>query len=94
MELVGIRQLEMNYYSTCFNSFSVQSALLSGFVLNSWTNTDLTQIYRNTGTRIFFDIYFISSTATVAAGLYCVLISVLSNVFGLGLALRGPLGYD
>jgi len=37
-QLVEIRQLELNYYSSFFSSFGTLCSLIAGFTLNSLTN--------------------------------------------------------
>ena len=60
--------------------------------MNSVSNSDISKFTRNLGSRVSGDIYFICSALSMACGLYCVQQSILSNVYGLGLALRGPIG--
>ena len=91
-QLLGIRQIEMNYFSTCFQSFGTISALLAGFMLQAITNLNLNQATADFGTSICSDVFWVSSAVVFATALHCMLTSILCNVFGPGLALRGPLG--
>jgi hypothetical protein len=67
-------------------------SLLAGFIMTSWTNTDLTQFERNVGSRVAGDIYFVTSAVSIALSIYCLTQSILCTVYAFGLALRGPLG--
>jgi PH domain len=78
--------------TNCSVSFSTLSALISGFVLQSMTNTDLSQFTRNFGSQLAGDIYFVLSAVCIVSSTYCLQQTVLCNVYALGLALRGPLG--
>ena len=92
VHVTDIRNLELSYYTRVFTNFSTLCALVSGFVLTSVTNTDLTQFTRNLGSRIAGDMFMIFSAVSIASSTYCLQQSVLCNVYALGLAIRGPLG--
>ena len=61
VHVTDIRNLELSYYTRVFTNFSTLCALVSGFVLASVTNTDLTQFTRNLGSRIAGDMFMIFS---------------------------------
>jgi PH domain len=88
-EVLAVRQLELSYFSTFFNSFSVQAALLAGFVLNSLNDNEYD---RFAGHQMADYVYWIFSAVLFAAALHCILTTVYCTVYGAGLALRGPIG--
>jgi hypothetical protein len=88
-DVLFIRQQELNYFSSFFNSFSLQAALLAGFVLNSLNDNEYEKF---AGHQIADYVYWISSAVLFAAALHCILTTVYCTVYGAGLALRGPLG--
>lgn len=88
-EVLAIRQQELTYFSTFFNSFSLQAALLAGFVLNSLNDNEYD---RFAGHQLADYVYWIFSAVLFAAALHCILTTVYCTVYGAGLALRGPVG--
>lgn len=88
-DVLNIRQQELNYFTTFFNSFSLQAALLAGFVLNSLNDNEYDKF---AGHQVADYVYWISSAVLFASALHCILTTVYCNVYGAGLALRGPLG--
>ena len=69
--------------------FSMQTTLLAGFVLNALT---LNAFYQYQGHEIACYIYWIFSSVLFAASIHCLVTAVYCNVYGSGLAMRGPLG--
>ena len=65
------------------------AALIAGFTLATVTAFDVQAFTKN---DIVSGIYWVSSAATMAASLHCVLTATLINIFAPGLALRGPAG--
>eukprot|EP01033_Poteriospumella_lacustris_P001566 gene1565-1135_t len=88
--LLGIRQAEINYYVSLNSAFGTQAALIGGFTYGIFTQEmfDVTQAYAS----IFRDIYWIASSATIAAAVHVILSTMLLQTLGPGLALHGPVG--
>ena len=78
--VLSIRQAEITYFSTFFNSFSVQAALLAGFVLNSLNDNEYD---RFAGHKFADYIYWIFSAVLFAAALHCILTTVFCSVYGI-----------
>ena len=91
-KVIDIRQIELEYYQEFFNMFATISALLIGFTLNSLTNMVLDGSEKQSRVRVFADLYWVGCAATFATAIYTLFSTMLCNVFGPGLALRGPLG--
>lgn len=53
---------------------------------------DIYEVSNNVETRISLDIYWLCCAVVFSSGLYCILLTLLCNIFGNGLALRGPVG--
>ena len=90
--LVDIRQLELTYYQEFFDAFATISSLLAGFTLNSITNMVLDGSEKQSRVRVFADMYWVFTAAIFATSIHTLFCTILCNVFGPGLALRGPLG--
>lgn len=90
-QLVAIRGSELQYFSIFFSNFGVNAALMVGFVAGS-----ISQVpgYENpSGTWYgFILVYWFSSALLVCTAAYALLGTQLCDVYGQGLALRGPLG--
>lgn len=67
-------------------------SLYSGFIITSWTNTDLTQFERNVGSRLAGGTFYVASVISISCAIYCLQQCILCTVYAFGLALRGPLG--
>jgi len=91
MNLVQIRQIELTYFSSFFTSFGTQTALMIGFIVGS-----LSQVpgVDNPSECSYFWIvlYWVTSALCVSSAIHCLVSTVFLEVFGQGLALRGPLG--
>jgi hypothetical protein len=89
MNLVAIRSAEIEYFSTFFSNFGTQSALIIGCIMGSVSQVPGI----NSNINYFFVVmYWISTAVTLAGALHVLLCTIFINVFGQGLALRGPLG--
>lgn len=88
--LLGIRQAEINYYVSLNTAFGTQAALVGGFTYGIFTQNafDETQAFA----KAFRDIYWIASSATIAAAVHVILSTMLLQTLGPGLALHGPVG--
>ena len=91
-QVIKIRNAELTYYTTVFESFNTQCALIAGFVLQALTNLNLEQAEKNKIVSIASIIFWISSAVAIATSLHCVLTTTLCNIYAPGMALRGPLG--
>ena len=68
-------------------SFGTQGALIAGFTLSALTqvdaiNADVSDIWKW--------IFWLSCAFVMATSLHCMLTTTFINIFGPGLALRGP----
>jgi hypothetical protein len=89
MNLISIRQAELNYFNTFFSNFGTQCALLIGFICGSISQVP------GVGADIplfWVWLYWITSAVCLAAAVHVLVCTVFVNVFGQGLALRGPVG--
>ncbi len=91
MTLIQIRQYEIGYFQIFFSNFGTQAALMIGFIAGSlsqvpgWDNPP--------GAPYFFVVlYWITSAICLCSGMHCLVCTVFVNVYGQGLALRGPPG--
>lgn len=88
--LLGIRQAELTYYINLNIAFGTQAALIGGFTYGVFTQN---QVNDGTGySNLFQDIYWVSSSGTIAAAVHVILTTMLLQVLGPGLALHGPVG--
>jgi hypothetical protein len=70
-------------------SFGTQAALIAGFTLSNLTQVDA----KNSDATAFWKwIFWISCSIVLVASLHVVLTTTFINIFGPGLALRGPAG--
>jgi hypothetical protein len=89
MQLVGIRTFELNYFSDFFSNFGTQSAIMIGFIAGS-----ISQVpgYMTNADDFWDYEYWITSSICIGAAIACVFAAFYINVFGQGLAIRGPAG--
>lgn len=88
--LLDIRQNEINYYSDFLITFSTLAALCASLIVNTVTQV---QAYSTVGLlRGLKSWFWLSCTVTICFGIHCVVVSSVTLVYGLGLALKGPLG--
>eukprot|EP01033_Poteriospumella_lacustris_P001306 gene1306-956_t len=84
--LLGIRQAEISYYINLCVAFGTQAALVGGFTYGIFTQN---QFNEETGySKYFQDVYWVSSSGTIAASVHVILTSMLLQVLGPGLALH------
>jgi len=86
--LVNIRSSEMTYFGSVYFSFGVQSALVAGFVFSISMYTSL----RTHQVPFFYRSHRLSVAISFMAAMHVLLCSTFINVYGQGLALRGPIG--
>ena len=72
-----------------FFSFGTQSALIAGFTLSNITQVDA---LGSNASNIWKWIFWVSCSIVLVASLHVVLTTTFINIFGPGLALRGPAG--
>lgn len=91
MNLVQIRQIELDYFSSFFTSFGTQTALMIGFIVGSLSQVP--GVDNPSGCHYFWIVlYWLTSAACVSSAIHCLVCTIFLEVFGQGLALRGPLG--
>jgi hypothetical protein len=91
MNLVEIRNVELDYFSTFYSNFATQAALMIGFIVGSLSQVPT--IDNPSGAPYFFVVlYNITSATTLASAIHSLVCAVFVQVFGQGLGLRGPLG--
>jgi hypothetical protein len=85
-----IQDKELNFFVTNFGSIATQGALLGGFSFSALTLTSFKGLEAN---NVSFKIaYYACTTLAMSFQLVAVLMSTLCNMWGPGLALRGPEG--
>ena len=87
-ELVSIRQLEIQYYVSVYQSFATQAALIGGFSYGVLQNG-------SGGAEWVPDLdswYALFATLTILSAIHIILCSLFLQVYGPGLALYGPAG--
>lgn len=87
VKTLNIREKELNYWQTTFQTMASQSALLAGFCYGGLSIA----ISDSTSTIITFG-YLSTTTCGMAFGLLCITIAAFCVMFGPGLALRGGEG--
>lgn len=71
-------------------SFGIISGLISGFTLSALTQVDA----KGSDAHDFFKwLFWLACATAMCTSLHCLLTTTFVNVFGTGLALRGPSGY-
>jgi hypothetical protein len=89
INLVGIRQSEIQYYAQFFTNFGTQCFLLAGFLAGSISQTPTLEY----NCDYFWVVLYNTSVALCLAITCHVLIAtVFLVVYGQGLAIRGPIG--
>lgn len=89
VRLVELRHLEIDYYFTVNAAIGTQSVLIGGFAYGLFTKNT------NNGTeygRLSLAAFYVTSAITIFASIHVVVMSLLLQVFGPGLALHGPAG--
>lgn len=88
-QLLSIRREELEYFVGVFSDFGTQSALIAGFTLSNVTQVDAISSDVSSGWKWLF---WISCSIVLVTSLHVVLTTTFINIFGPGLALRGPAG--
>jgi hypothetical protein len=92
ISLIGIRQAEINYFSSFFGIFGFQCFFLTGIMAGSVSQrTSWTCYYENCPNH-WTAVYNISVAMAMSLTAICLLICVFINVFAQGLAIRGQEG--
>lgn len=89
INLVGIRQSEIQYYAQFFTNFGTQSFLLAGFLAGSISQTPTLEY-----TCDYFWIVLYNTSVALCLAITChvLIATVFLVVYGQGLAIRGPIG--
>jgi hypothetical protein len=91
MSLVSIRLIELRYFQLFFANLGINSALFIGFIAGSIAQIPSREI--PTGCWVGWAlIYNYSSAITMAAAIFALIITTFTDMFALGLGLRGPIG--
>lgn len=89
VRLVELRHLEIDYYFTVNSAICTQSVLIGGFAYGLFTkNVPSGHDYAKTCLSAFY----ICSALTIFASIHVIIITMLLQVYGPGLALHGPAG--
>jgi len=84
---IEIRQLELEWYTTNYDTMAVQAAMFAGFAFEQITEPV------PEGTDLFLEVVYVTLTAITLGFELCVCMScTFCCIFGKGLALRGPHG--
>lgn len=88
-QLLTIRREELEYFVSVFSDFGTLAALIAGFTVSIVTQVDTL----NADINVFWKwLFWIASILTMICTLHVVLTTTFINIFGPGLALRGPAG--
>ncbi len=88
-QLLDIRNTEISYFISFFSNFGTQCALISGFIVNAISQVPGLDSRCNPAWKY---IYWILSALALMCAMHVLLCTMFINVFGQGLAIRGPLG--
>ncbi len=88
-QLLDIRNTEISYFISFFSNFGTQCALISGFIVNAISQVPGLDSTCNPAWKY---IYWILSALALMCAMHVLLCTMFINVFGQGLAIRGPLG--
>lgn len=88
--LLNIRQAEVDYYMNLHMSFGTQAALIGVFVYGVFTQNNVN--HSNIYSSVAIAIYDVSVAVTLGLALHILLITMMLQVMGPGLALNGKLG--
>ena len=97
IQLVQIRQAEIDYFTTYFFAFSIQCGLIISCCVQGYTSIEQTQVqegYTPTFSNYMasFKVYWILTAFTMGFAIQCLLMTVFIVVYAPGLALRGGPG--
>ena len=91
MNLINIRNIEIEYFRNFFTQFGTQCALMIGLIAGSISQAP--GLPNPSHSPYFFLVmYWVGSAGTVATAVHVLVCTVFISVFGQGLAIRGPLG--
>eukprot|EP01040_Poterioochromonas_malhamensis_P014612 gene14612-16194_t len=86
--IVSIRQTEIRYYTTVYQSFATQAALIGGFTYGALQNSE-----RGPEWRLDLDAFYaLFAAATILAAVHIILCCLFLQVYGPGLSLYGRPG--
>lgn len=91
MNLINIRNIEVEYFRNFFTQFGTQCALMIGLIAGSISQAPGLDNPSN-APYPWLVMYWIGSAGTVATAIHVLVCTVFIAVFGQGLAIRGPLG--
>lgn len=99
LQLVNIRTAELLYFSNFFSTFGIQAAVMVAVVCGSisqtpaWNKVGIEcDEFKAANPPFWRYLYFIATSATLVTAMNVLLSTVFINIFGHGLALRGPGG--
>jgi hypothetical protein len=94
VSLVDIRNIELQYYMTFFNTIAVQFTFIAGYQLTTYYNTEALSYtaFEPDVQEAFQVCYWFFTIISVFLSLEGMLVSVYTVMFGQALALRGPAG--
>ena len=87
-DIISIRQAELQYYISVYQSFATQAALIGGFTYGVLQNT-------TRGVEWVLDLdffYGLFATLTILTAVHVILCCLFLQVYGPGLSLYGPTG--
>eukprot|EP00428_Durinskia_dybowskii_P024775 CAMPEP_0170241442 /NCGR_PEP_ID=MMETSP0116_2-20130129/20487_1 /TAXON_ID=400756 /ORGANISM="Durinskia baltica, Strain CSIRO CS-38" /LENGTH=212 /DNA_ID=CAMNT_0010492277 /DNA_START=44 /DNA_END=679 /DNA_ORIENTATION=- len=84
---IEIRQMELDWYTTNYDTMAMQSAMFAGFAFDQITEPV------PEGTDLWMEVFYVTFTAIALGFELCVAMAcTFCCIFGKGLALRGPHG--
>lgn len=89
VRLVELRHLEIDYYFTVNAAIGTQSVLIGGFAYGLFTKNTFNGTEYG---KISLAVFYVTSAITIFASIHVVVMSLLLQVYGPGLALHGPSG--
>lgn len=90
LKAIKLREYELAYFADNLRTIAGSATMFGGFAYGALTRE--TPTYQGVGGAIVTAIYLSSAGATFAFNLLAVFLSTYCNIFGPGLALRGPEG--
>lgn len=89
LQLVSIRQSEIDYYVAVMTTLGTQAALIGGFTYGLFT---LTEESEEEWAGACAAAYHVFSGVCIAASVHVIIVTLLLTILGPGLALNGPVG--
>lgn len=87
-DVLEMREKELRLFTDNYNSIGLQAALLAGFAMTSLAELNVP----DDTPKIWKILFFVGVTLTLASEVHCVCNAMFTNLYGPGLALRGPPG--